>query len=1010
MAGEGDVIGSAVVNLQANTSGFLGSITQAVSQAEGQFSKMGGGIKGSLAGVGGIMTAGITAPLIGIGAFAIKSASDIDGAFRTLEKQTGATGTELESLKGSVKNVFSTMPISADQAAKSVGEVYRQLQNLNNGVPPTQAAVTSVTTSFEQFAKVAGVDTSTATDTLMRAFKALGVSADEVPGALNSITIAAQQTGDPMDRLMGSISKAAPTFKQLGFGIEDTAAVMAKLDMSGVKTTSVLTGLNKVLKDAATSGVPPKKALADLEDQMKKGNITGAEATTMYKELGVKGFAAFQNAVKGGAFDVQKLTDSMADNSDQMSKSYEDTLSFSDKLTMFKNKLEVAFEPLGKALINVAESALNMLTPLLPIVTNLVNLFAKAPAPLQMVVLALGGILAAIGPVLMIAVKLHSTFTSMQGVVNTLAPKIASMLAGGGGGIGGLLGGGASAASTATGAAAATTTVGAETAVAAAATEATVAAEGFSVAQAEATTSTMALAGELTAVDAEEAVAGTEAAAMGASGAMGGAAAEGGILATVLAGIGPILLPVVAIVAAVGAGFAVLYATSSTFRSMLGGVVTTLQNIMSWVGQIAGALMSGNFSKAGELLKSGFEGAINAIKNFDFGNWAVQMITSIKESVGMIGGIILQGLSQLGDIANTIANWLAGINWNQVIDGLINAITSMFGGGGGGGTAGTKVSTGMNKSLVDGATKAAPQVLAKLLPALLNLGVQLGLILPKVMGAVAMALVNYLMKVDWGAVLAGLNAALIGGAFKFFTAIINLDWGGFALRVITFLITAIPRFLTAVENLDWGGFALRVITALETAAIGFLTAVENLDWGGFANTVITDLGNAATGFLTYLQNLDWGALGTSVLNGIESAFGSFAGWLAGQFGNIGSDVYNSLTKIHFSVDASGIHLSYGAEGGLVTKPTLMVVGEAGPELIVPMGGIKGGTAAAAGVKSLTSAASGASGGAHTGGAAYNFNVTFNNSTITSQQQAEALGLQMGYKARELLRRSGHMKG
>ena len=89
---------------------------------------------------------------------------------------------------------------------------------------------------------------------------------------------------------------------------------------------------------------------------------------------------------------------------------------------------------------------------------------------------------------------------------------------------------------------------------------------------------------------------------------------------------------------------------------MIGGVLNTFKEIVGWVGQLASALTSGNFSKAGDLLKSGFTGAVDAIKNFDYGAWAAKMVLSIKESLGTIGSVILDGLSSLSDIADKITS------------------------------------------------------------------------------------------------------------------------------------------------------------------------------------------------------------------------------------------------------------------------------------------------------------------------------------------------------------------
>ena len=378
--------------------GDVSSLTSASQKAKGEFGGMESSAKSAFSNIGSMATAGFGIAAAAIAAFAIQSAKDVDGAYKTIQASVGATSDQMNNtLKPAFDSVFGNFPVKADEAAAAITKVYSGLKNLSDGLVPTAAQLTDVTSKFSELAEVGGTKVETLTTRLMPAFKALGVSANEIPAALNSIVIAAQGTGDKVDTLTASVAKAAPTFKQFGFGIEDTAAVMAKLDVSGVNSSQVITGLNKVLKEAATSGESPKKALADLEDQLKKGNLTGKEATALYKELGVKGFAAFRTAVQGGAFDVQALTGAMGANTTQLDASYEAQRTFSDKLTEFKNKLELAFAPLGKTLITLMENVLTAVEPVLPIITGLVSAFSKLPMPIQLVGIAFVGLIGGMG-------------------------------------------------------------------------------------------------------------------------------------------------------------------------------------------------------------------------------------------------------------------------------------------------------------------------------------------------------------------------------------------------------------------------------------------------------------------------------------------------------------------------------------------------------------------------------------------------------------------------------------
>jgi len=255
-----------------------------------------------------------------------------------------------------------------------------------------------------------------------------------------------------------------------------------------------------------------------------------------------------------------------------------------------------------------------------------------------------------------------------------------------------------------------------------------------------------------------------------------------------------------------------------------------------------------------------------------------------------------------------------------------------------------------------------------------------------------MAGIDALKKINWGSLATQFLTALLGIPPQLFKALQSLDWGGLASSIITFLTTDVPKFLDALKNLDWGGFAMTVLEALCNLDIMFWSSLINLDWGGFATTVYNALIGALGAIIGWFQGLDWGSVGTTILNAFESALNGFGGWLAGSIGN-------ALHGISFDTHIPGIGVVTLGTGGLVTKPTLAMIGETGPELVVPTSDISS--------FGMTSAQPIAQ---EQGAGGFSFNVTINNPVLTSDQAIDKVSLQLGYKTQEVLRRSGHLKG
>ena len=100
MVGE-DIIVKFGADLTALKAGF----TEAKTEGDSLGSKLGG--------VGTAAAAGLGVAAVAIGAFAIQSASTVNGAFSTMAKATGLQGTQLAGLETSWKSVYASVPVDA---------------------------------------------------------------------------------------------------------------------------------------------------------------------------------------------------------------------------------------------------------------------------------------------------------------------------------------------------------------------------------------------------------------------------------------------------------------------------------------------------------------------------------------------------------------------------------------------------------------------------------------------------------------------------------------------------------------------------------------------------------------------------------------------------------------------------------------------------------------------------------------------------------------------------------
>jgi tape measure domain-containing protein len=158
------------------------------------------------------------------------------------------------------------------------------------------------------------------------------------------------------------------------------------------------------------------------------------------------------------------------------------------------------------------------------------------------------------------------------------------------------------------------------------------------------------------------------------------------------------------------------------------------------------------------------------------------------------------------------------------------------------------------------------------------------------------------MKLSFELVATTVTAVLdvIKGVFSAATAVLRGDWSGFWDAIKSIAETLFGATRDTIANV------LDTIKSLFQNTLGLIP--------GIISGVASGVRDAMGGIVSALQ----GAVSTieGLVGRIKSAISSIPG--AGVVGNIAGAIF-------------------GAEGGIIRRPTLMVVGEAGPEAVVPLG-------------------------------------------------------------------------
>lgn len=433
-------IGTMVLKFTADIAGLTSGVDEAQSKVAASAKSM------QKAGAG--LSAGVTAPMVAMGAASILAANNMNasmanvqtlltdmadgGTARTLELTEAVqamavtTGKSTDDLAGGLYQVISAFGDTADtvsilqinaQAAAAGLATTEEAINLTSAVTKAYGdtsaeAIQKVSdlafqtvklgqTSFPELASSMGRVTGMS--------EALGVSQEEMfavfataTGVTGGAAEVSTQLAGVYSGLMAPTGELADLIASLGF--ESGAAMVQQQGLQGAIAT--------IVGAAESTGQPLQKYLGSIEAQNLAMALSGSLSGDYASKLGQMGTAA---GAAGAAFAAQ--TEGVNANGFAMQQ--------------LQQQMAVVAQDLGAALMPALVAMMPHVQSLANFVASLASRFASADASTQKWVLVLGGIAAAAGPVLMVVGTLMSTLSGLGavfGVVATAMGPVVSLL------------------------------------------------------------------------------------------------------------------------------------------------------------------------------------------------------------------------------------------------------------------------------------------------------------------------------------------------------------------------------------------------------------------------------------------------------------------------------------------------------------------------------------------------------------------------------------------------------
>ena len=357
--------------------------------------------------VGQGLTTHVTAPIVAVGGASLAAFNEVDSAYDTVIKKTGATGDAAQAMYDIIDNLATSIPTDFNTAAEAVGEV-----NTRFGL--TGDELEDLAGQFVKFADLNNTDVSTSIDLVQSAMAAFGVETEDAADVLDILNKAGQDTGVPLDQLAASLTTNGTALQEMGFGINESVGFLANLDKSGVDSASVMTGLKKALQNATKDGKSMGDALSELQDDLENTDSDTEAAQKAMELFGNKAGPAIAQAVRDGRLSFDELSATVTDWGDSVNDTFNETLDPIDQWQMTMNDLKLAGAEVGSV---IGELLAPMLQKAADVIRDLKAKWDELSPGTQQAIVTAAGILAVVGPIVAL---IGSLVTGIGGLITSV--------------------------------------------------------------------------------------------------------------------------------------------------------------------------------------------------------------------------------------------------------------------------------------------------------------------------------------------------------------------------------------------------------------------------------------------------------------------------------------------------------------------------------------------------------------------------------------------------------------
>ena len=421
-------IGSLVVRIKADVSNFSAGMKAVETKLGAASAKM--------AAIGTKLTKGVTVPVIALGAASVFAFANFDDAMTaSLAIMGDVSDTMKNEMSDAARDVGKTTSFSATQAA----EAYFFLASAGLSAEQSIAALPKVAA----FAQAGNFDLAQATDLLTDSQSALGLSSDDTAehmgnmARVSDVLVKANTLANAsVEQFSEALtSKLGAALKGMNKPVEEGVAVLAALADQGVKGAEAGEALTRVIEELQVKALKNTSAfekygiavydsagnmrnMADVVADAEKATagMSDAQKTAMFTELGLqkRSMATMKQLLgtSGSIRDYEKDLRSAAGTTESVA---------AKQMESFKKQMGLVKDKLVDAGISIGSILAPKLKSLAEFVANVAERFSNLSPKTQDIIIKIGLVAAAIGPLLIVGSKMIKTVGRIAGAVKAVS-------------------------------------------------------------------------------------------------------------------------------------------------------------------------------------------------------------------------------------------------------------------------------------------------------------------------------------------------------------------------------------------------------------------------------------------------------------------------------------------------------------------------------------------------------------------------------------------------------------